>query len=102
MCLPFEQVKSTEIEFKPNKLETAGEYTADTKTAGSCTLLVQVALPCMLFGAKESRAILKGGTNVPFSPPFDEMAGVFGSIAKKHFGIEFDLSLQRRYETVVI
>jgi RNA 3'-terminal phosphate cyclase (ATP) len=41
-------IRSTAINFTPGPT-AAGSYTADTKTAGSCTLMVQQALPCLLF-----------------------------------------------------
>lgn len=41
-------VRSTAINFTPGRT-AAGTYTADTHTAGSCTLMVQQALPCLLF-----------------------------------------------------
>lgn len=47
---------------------TAGHYTADTKTAGSCCLLIQTALPCLLYASSaydcdhEHRGILASGS----------------------------------------
>lgn len=41
-------VRSQAISFVPGPL-MAGSYLADTHTAGSCTLMVQQALPCLLF-----------------------------------------------------
>lgn len=33
---------------------SAGSFTADTKTAGSCTLMVQQSLPVLLFAAPDA------------------------------------------------
>lgn len=45
---------STEISFDPGALR-AGKYVGDTKTAGSCTLLAQAVLPCLLYAAPGDR-----------------------------------------------
>lgn len=46
-------IRSTEISFTPGTT-AAGAYTADTKTAGSCTLMVQQALPCLMLAKQPS------------------------------------------------
>ena len=56
---------------------------------------MQVALPCLLFGSKETPVVLKGGTNVAFSPSVDYMLHVFRPIAKM-MGIGFHLDINRR------
>ncbi|KRZ80387.1 RNA 3'-terminal phosphate cyclase [Trichinella papuae] len=88
------EVGSTEITFIPSKL-TAGYYYADIKTAGSVSLLIQLLLPCLIFGRNESRLCLKGGTNVHFAPPIDYFLDVFCPIAEK-FGINTTCSIPRR------
>ena len=42
----------------------------------SISLMVQVALPCMLFAPGACVATLRGGTNVDMAPPIDYMEGV--------------------------
>ena len=49
---------STEVDYFPNAL-TGGSCVADTKTAGSVTLLMQTALPCMLFANRPCHVTLK-------------------------------------------
>ncbi|KRZ18040.1 RNA 3'-terminal phosphate cyclase [Trichinella zimbabwensis] len=88
------EVGSTEITFIPSKL-TSGYYYADIKTAGSVSLLIQLLLPCLIFGRNESRLCLKGGTNVHFAPPIDYFLDVFCPIAEK-FGIHTTCSIPRR------
>uniref|UniRef100_A0A383VKH4 Uncharacterized protein n=1 Tax=Tetradesmus obliquus TaxID=3088 RepID=A0A383VKH4_TETOB len=66
-------VRSTAINFTPGRT-AAGTYTADTHTAGSCTLMVQQALPCLLFAQQPrestvSTLTLRGGTDASFAPP---------------------------------
>jgi RNA 3'-terminal phosphate cyclase (ATP) len=61
------ELKSSEVTILPNQLNS-GEYKADTRTAGSIILLVQVSLPCLIFGKEESKLYLKGGTNAEHAP----------------------------------
>nr|CAD7569309.1 unnamed protein product [Timema californicum] len=63
-------IGSTEIHFYPGKI-ISGEYEADTQTAGSICLLLQVALPCALFSDGMTILKLKGGTNAEMAPQFD-------------------------------
>ena len=49
-------------------------YTADCGTAGAISLITQAALPSLIFSPTNNGQIslmLKGGTNVNFSPPID-------------------------------
>ena len=43
------EVGATRVELRPLQRCTCGDYEADTRTAGSCTLMVQQALPCLLY-----------------------------------------------------
>lgn len=87
-------VGSTEISFVPGDMK-GGEFSVDTKTAGSISLMIQAVLPCLLFSKKATKIVMKGGTNVDFSPPIDYLLKVFRPTAK-HFGIQFDCELIRR------
>ncbi|KAF5391836.1 hypothetical protein D9757_001674 [Collybiopsis confluens] len=67
---------STQIEFIPGRLKVPGHFVADAVTAGSTTLLFQVALPLLLFPSSPSehsvsRLCLKGGTNATKAPQID-------------------------------
>uniref|UniRef100_A0A8C0GR56 RNA 3'-terminal phosphate cyclase n=1 Tax=Chelonoidis abingdonii TaxID=106734 RepID=A0A8C0GR56_CHEAB len=64
------EIGSTEITFTPGKIK-GGTHIADTKTAGSVCLLLQVAMPCVLFAASPSELRLKGGTNAEMAPQID-------------------------------
>eukprot|EP00928_Gymnodinium_smaydae_P037876 TRINITY_DN26239_c0_g2_i1.p1 TRINITY_DN26239_c0_g2~~TRINITY_DN26239_c0_g2_i1.p1 ORF type:complete len:809 (-),score=82.64 TRINITY_DN26239_c0_g2_i1:401-2827(-) len=50
-----------------------GTFVADTRSAGATTLLLQASLPCCLLGASDAETllVLRGGTNVLWSPPVD-------------------------------
>lgn len=66
------ELNSQRLEFYPDQVR-AGEFDVDIGTAGSVTLLLQAALwavsgPC--------RFRLRGGTDVPFSPPLDYLLHV--------------------------
>jgi RNA 3'-terminal phosphate cyclase (ATP) len=68
---------SASLIFKPNQI-IAGEYEFDVAqrqgSAGAVTLIGQAILPVLL-GTK-SRIIIKGGTHVPYSPPYDFLSEV--------------------------
>ncbi|XP_045031094.1 RNA 3'-terminal phosphate cyclase isoform X1 [Daphnia magna] len=87
-------IGSTEITLRPSQI-SGGEFSVDTKTAGSITLIVQAILPCLLFAGKKSVIKMKGGTNVEMSPPLDYFTDVFSSVAKR-FGISFSCKLIKR------
>lgn len=91
---------SAKVAFTPGAI-TAGEYTADPKTAGSTTLLLQVSLPCLLFPSPESptqisELTLKGGTNAIKAPPIDFVINVLFPFLSKHFDIQPTLDVRRR------
>jgi len=70
------RLASRELTFRPRKL-TAGDYSFDIGTAGSCTLVFQTVLPVLLTAAGESRVRILGGTHNNGSPPFDFLARSF-------------------------
>jgi RNA 3'-terminal phosphate cyclase (ATP) len=67
---------STGFTFIPGKIES-GDYIFDIKTAGSISLVFQTILPPLLFSGSASRITIKGGTHVPFSPPYHYISEVF-------------------------
>jgi len=79
------EMGSTEIIFEPGEI-MGGEYAFDIGTAGSCTLLLQAALPVLLHAKKESAIAITGGTHVRAAPTFDYFAEVFLPAARK-FGV---------------
>ncbi|XP_053179082.1 RNA 3'-terminal phosphate cyclase [Scomber japonicus] len=85
---------STDISLTPGKIHS-GNHTADTETAGSVCLLLQVSLPCALFADASSQFCLKGGTNAEMAPQIDYTIKVFKPILEK-FGVHFDCDLKMR------
>ncbi|XP_065371929.1 RNA 3'-terminal phosphate cyclase [Calliphora vicina] len=88
------QIKSTEVEFSPGIIK-AGVYFVDTRTAASITLVLQCALPVLLFGGGNSNLELVGGTNVGMAPQVDFMTEVLRPNLEK-FGVSFDFDLIQR------
>lgn len=88
------EIKSSEINFSPNKLRS-GSFMADTKTAGSVGLIIQNALPCLIFSENECKLHLRGGTNADHSPPIDYFVHIFKPVSNK-MGIDFELEILRR------
>ena len=68
----------------------------DTKTAGSVTLLMQIALPVMLFGPRACCVTLKGGTDVTASPPIDFFLHVLKPTLERHFRLHIAVDVVRR------
>jgi RNA 3'-terminal phosphate cyclase (ATP) len=70
------------LTFAPQAKPKGGDYTIDVadaaprRSAGAVTLILQAALWPLLFADKPSHLILRGGTFVPFSPPYHYMAEV--------------------------
>ncbi len=85
------KLHSQEIKFFPKKIKKKTKYIFDIKTAGSTSLLFQTLLyPLAL--SHDAEVILKGGTHVPYSPPFHYLKYVFSEVIK-HFGLEVDLEI---------
>jgi RNA 3'-phosphate cyclase len=59
---------STDIRFVP-KMIRGGTHHIDTRTAGSVTLILQTLVPIGLSANAPLQLWIKGGTDVPFSPP---------------------------------
>ncbi|MCK4776714.1 MAG: RNA 3'-terminal phosphate cyclase [Candidatus Krumholzibacteria bacterium] len=77
------KIGSTEIAFEPAVKARPGEYTFDVSdvskwgSAGSVTLITQALLAPLSLAAGPSRLTLKGGTHVPWSPPYDFVSDVY-------------------------
>lgn len=61
----------------------------------SVALLLQVALPLVLFGRSASVLHLKGGTNAEMAPQIDFITEIFRPNLER-FGATFDFTLERR------
>ncbi|XP_046845421.1 RNA 3'-terminal phosphate cyclase-like [Xenia sp. Carnegie-2017] len=87
-------VGSTMIAFCPENV-VSDKFLADTGTAGSTSLLLQIALPCLLYAPADSNMVLKGGTNCEMAPQIDYMIQVFQPIAER-FGGKFYIDVIMR------
>ncbi|ESP05284.1 hypothetical protein LOTGIDRAFT_208285 [Lottia gigantea] len=88
------RVQSTEISLYPQNIK-GGNYIADTKTAGSICLLLQAALPCLLYSDVECCLTLRGGTNADMAPPVDYFYLVFGPMTAR-LGVNIECELRKR------
>lgn len=61
----------------------------------SIALLLQVALPLILFGHSTTTLHLKGGTNAEMAPQIDFTTEIFRPNLEQ-FGATFDFTLERR------
>jgi RNA 3'-terminal phosphate cyclase (ATP) len=84
---------STELSFSPGKI-SGGNYKFGIGTAGSCTLLLQAALPVLAHAGQPSTLEITGGTHVSHSPPFEYFSEVFLPAARK-FGVRAEAKMGR-------
>jgi len=89
-----DEIGSTEINLKPGPL-TFGNYIADTGTAGSVGLLLQVSLPCLLLAGERSHMTLKGGTDTDMAPPFNFTTDILQPVLEK-FGAKCHFEVVKR------
>ncbi|MDI6643650.1 MAG: RNA 3'-terminal phosphate cyclase [Methanobacteriaceae archaeon] len=66
---------SREIYFKPGPI-SGGNYHIDIKTAGSTTLVLQSLMIPSMFADSTVNLVIKGGTDVKWSPTFDYLKNV--------------------------
>jgi len=91
-------VDSLELEFKPGTKPQAGRYHFDVaqaspsgRSAGSVILVLQTVLWPLLIAQGSSEVTVRGGTFVPFSPPFHYFAQVAGKNYKR-FGVRLEVA----------
>ena len=91
---------SQSLEFRPAHLPQAGEYTLDVTeargsgSAGATALVLQTVLVPLTMASGESRLTIRGGTHVPFSPPFSYLQHVYLP-ALWRMGIKAQVELKR-------
>lgn len=88
------EVGSGEITFTPGTVETTS-MTVDLKTAASVTLVLQAVVPAVSLSGAAVRLDLTGGTDVPWSPPFDYFASVVRE-GLRSVGISFSARAEKR------
>ncbi len=69
-------IGSQRLYFAPKTIKP-GKYHFAIGTAGSCTLVLQAALPALLTAESAAELTLEGGTHNPFAPPFDFLTKAF-------------------------
>ncbi|KAH9951486.1 RNA 3'-terminal phosphate cyclase domain-containing protein [Amylocystis lapponica] len=93
---------SCSIDFYPGAIQLSKPYIADPQTAGSTTLLLQVALPCLVFAPPSSHTVaptvltLRGGTNALQAPQIDYTTRVLLPFLVRHFRLRIDLDILTR------
>ncbi len=76
------ELGSRRLAFRPGGPPAGGEYCFDVAeaarggSAGSTTLIAQAVLWPLTFAGRSSRLTLRGGTHVPWSPPFHYLRDV--------------------------
>lgn len=85
---------SMELVFRPKKLE-GGTFVFDVGTAGSVSLVLQSLLPVLPFLDKKSAIEIRGGTDVPMSPPIDYIRYVLLPLLRR-LGYRIDVEVVRR------
>jgi len=88
------QLGSTEITFWPGRLRS-GHFRFDIGTAGSITLVLQAVLPVLVYAPGRVEIEIRGGTDVPWSPPIDYVRFVLSRLLER-MGYVFRIILRRR------
>jgi RNA 3'-terminal phosphate cyclase (ATP) len=88
------KIGSTELKFIPGNVENL-ELIEDVKTAGSISLILQVLIPVVSISQKKLSLIIKGGTDVLWSPSMDYTQHVLKE-AYSRMGIEFSVEIIKR------
>lgn len=86
-------VGSTEIFFNPHR-PRGGRYDIDVHTAGSITLVLQALMPVAVFANDSVIVEIRGGTNVPMSPPIEYLQEVLVP-SLKMLGVNVQVNLLR-------
>ena len=94
-----DELQSQQITFEPGQIR-AGEFEFDVAasrpSAGSTSLVLQTLLPPLVFARQPSRVTIRGGTNVPWSPPYEYLERVFVPAVQAMGGGKLSVSLQRQ------
>jgi RNA 3'-terminal phosphate cyclase (ATP) len=94
------RLKSQELTFVPRSTPRAGTYTFDVAqvakggSAGSVSLILQTVLLPLFLAGGTSQLILRGGTHVAWSPPFDYIKRVYLP-ALSRMGIRAKANIQK-------
>jgi RNA 3'-terminal phosphate cyclase (ATP) len=95
-----DEMGSLWLRFQPGGPSRPGDYTFDVAqvrgagSAGAVSLVFQTVFLPLALAPGPSRLILRGGTHVPWSPPFDYLADVYLP-ALARLGLQADLELKQ-------
>jgi len=89
-----DKLGSTDLKFIPGEIKNL-ELVEDVKTAGSIALILQVLIPAVSITKKKLSLIIKGGTDVLWSPTMNYTNFVLKE-AYSRIGIKFDLKITKR------
>ncbi|HEY4775985.1 MAG TPA: RNA 3'-terminal phosphate cyclase [Xanthobacteraceae bacterium] len=95
-----DRLGSSEIEFKPSRPPQGGHYVfdvveaAERGSAGSVTLILQTLVLPLAVAANPSELVLRGGTHVEWSPPFDDFVRAYCP-ALRAMGLRVEAELKR-------
>jgi RNA 3'-terminal phosphate cyclase (ATP) len=95
-----DQLGSAKLDFAPAHLPKSGTYvfdvaeTAGRGSAGSATLVLQTVLIPLGLAGGTSTLILRGGTHVEWSPPFDHVVNAYLPMLRR-MGFEATVELKR-------
>ncbi len=95
-----DRLGATTVTFVPRRPPAAGSWTFDVAaarpggSAGSATLVLQSLHLPLARAEAASRLVVRGGTHVPESPPFEHLAAVYGP-AVAELGAPLLVHLQR-------
>ena len=87
-------IGSKEIVFHPGKL-VGGEFELDVGTAGSIPLVIQTCMLPAALSKGSASLVVRGGTDVKWSPPVDYLTMVHAPLAGK-FGVHCEVDVVRR------
>ena len=95
-----DRLGSTELSFAPSHSPKSGSYVFDVAevaqrgSAGSITLLLQTLLMPLALTDVASSVVLRGGTHVEWSPPFDHLVNSYFPVLRR-MGIRVGAELTR-------
>jgi RNA 3'-terminal phosphate cyclase (ATP) len=95
-----DRLGSAEVDFAPRQSPRPGSYlldvaeTAERGSAGSATLILQTLAVPLALAEGASTLVLRGGTHVEWSPPFDHIASSYLPMLRR-IGFRIDAELKR-------
>lgn len=89
-----DEMGSREVALRPGVV-TGGDHEFHIETAGPVTLLLQALLPAMAASRQPFTLRLRGGTNVAWSPQWDDFVHVHVPLLRR-LGVDVETTLLRR------